>query len=141
MRTWRFITILLAALSMAMAFCYLLELATRMSFDGRLWLTTQALYWLFGPPLGAIIVGGAVMTTMILSFLVRQRRSAFWWTLLGTTSIVVAHVIWWIFINPVNADVSTESPMPYLQTGCDTKIRGNIPMRQERSCRLWGSAR
>jgi len=78
MRTWRFITILFASLSMAMAFCHLLEMPTRMSFDGRLWITTQALYQLFGPLLGAIIEGGAVMTTIILSFLVRQRRSAFW---------------------------------------------------------------
>lgn len=110
MRTWRFITILIASLSMAMAFCHLLEMPTRMSFDGRLWLTTQALYRLFGPPLGAIIEGGAVMTTIILSFLVRQRRPAFWWTLIGTVSIVVAHVIWWMFINPVNAEVSTWAP-------------------------------
>jgi hypothetical protein len=60
--------------------------------------------------LGAIIEGGAVMTAVILSFLVRQRRPAFWWTLLGTSSIVVSYVIWWMFINPVNAEVSTWAP-------------------------------
>jgi hypothetical protein len=110
MRTWRFITILFTALSMAMAFCHLLEMPTRMSFDGRLWITTQALYRLFGPPLGAIIEGGAVITTVILAFLVRQRRPAFWWTLTGAACIIMAHVIWWIFINPVNAEISTWTP-------------------------------
>jgi len=55
MRTWRFITILIASLSMAMAFCHLLEMPTRMSFDGRLWLTTQALTGSLGHRWGLLL--------------------------------------------------------------------------------------
>lgn len=53
LKLWRFFTLLLAALSMAMAFAHLLQLPPRMSYDAALWHNTQRMYQLFGPPVGA----------------------------------------------------------------------------------------
>ena len=39
MKTWRFITIMFAALSMGMALCHLLEIPAKMTYDKALWLT------------------------------------------------------------------------------------------------------
>ena len=46
---WRFITMVLAALDMGMAFSHVLEMPAKMRVDGRLWLTfQQRLYRAFG---------------------------------------------------------------------------------------------
>ena len=37
-KAWRLVTTLLAALSMGMAFCHLLEMRAKMSYDPALWL-------------------------------------------------------------------------------------------------------
>jgi len=61
-RAWRFITLLFVSLSMAMAFCHLLQLPPRMSYDAWLWRSTQSMYQHFGPPVGAIVESGAWIT-------------------------------------------------------------------------------
>ena len=83
LKLWRLVTILVTALSMGMAFCHLLEMPAKMTYDGALWLTLlQTLYGAFGT-IGAFIEVSAVLTAVVLVFLVRQRRPAFGWTLLG----------------------------------------------------------
>ena len=76
-KTWRLITIMLTALSMGMAFCHLLEMPSKMTYEGTLWLTLlQTLYKAFGT-IGAFIEVGAVVTAVLLAFLVGHRRPAF----------------------------------------------------------------
>lgn len=38
----------------------------------------------------------------MLVFVVRGRQPAFRWTLLGAVALIVAHVIWWLWVNPAN---------------------------------------
>jgi hypothetical protein len=110
LRTWRLITIMFTALSMGMAFCHLLEMSAKMTYDGALWLTLlQTLYRAFGT-VGAFIEVGAVLTAVVLAFLVRQRRPAFGWTLLGALCLVAAHVAWWVWVAPVNATMAPLTP-------------------------------
>ena len=109
LRTWRFFTITLVSLSMAMAFCHLLQLPPRMSYDGAQWVTTQSLYQMFGT-IGAFIEVGALLLAIILSLAVWRRRPAFQWTLFGTVCLLMAHVAWWVFVAPVNAVISTWTP-------------------------------
>ena len=40
---WRFTTIMLMALTMGMAFCHLLEMPVRLTWDATLWITTTRL--------------------------------------------------------------------------------------------------
>jgi hypothetical protein len=110
LKTWRFVTIMLTALSMGMAFCHLLELPAKMAYTGALWLTLlQTLYGAFGT-IGAFIEVGAVITAAVVAFLVRRRRPAFGWTLLGTLCLVAAHVAWWVWVAPVNATMAPLTP-------------------------------
>ena len=110
LRTWRFLTIILVSLSMAMAFCHLLQLPPRMSYDGAQWVSTiQSLYQLFGT-VGAFIEVGALLFATVLLLAVWRRRPAFQWTLFGAVCLLAAHVAWWMFIAPANSVISTWTP-------------------------------
>src|SRR5258708_2230966 len=108
LRLWRFITIILTALSMGMAFCLPLELPAKMGYDAALWVMVQhSLYRALGVEgVGAWIEVAAVLAAIVLSFLVRQRRPVFYWTVAAAVCLVVAHVIWWLFVFPANAEVA-----------------------------------
>lgn len=104
LKIWRFITIMLVALSMSAALCHLLEMPGKLMLDGALWLTLlQTVY----PPVfgtaGAFFEVGAVLTVVVLAIIVRRHRPAFIWTLLGALCVVAAHAIYWIWVVPVNA--------------------------------------
>jgi hypothetical protein len=109
-RTWRWLTIMLTALSLVPALAHLLEMPAKMTYDGPLWLRLQqSLYGAFGTFGGAFEVG-AVITTIVLVTLVRDRRPAFGWTLLGAVCVVAAHAAFWIWLAPVNATIAATAP-------------------------------
>lgn len=89
MTIFRFITIMIASLSMAMAFSHLLPLPARMSFGSPTWITTRRMFALYGS-VGAFIEMGAVLFAAILAYLLPQRRPAFRWTLAGAICLVAA---------------------------------------------------
>jgi Domain of unknown function (DUF1772) len=104
-RTWRFITIVLAALSMGMAFCHVLELPAKMNYPASLYLTIQhSLYWQFGSFPGIFSEIGAIVCAIALTFLVRKRRPAFNWTIIGVNFLTLALVVWFSFVAPMNAE-------------------------------------
>jgi hypothetical protein len=115
-KTWRFFTIMLTALSMGMSFCHLLELPPRVFFfDAQLWIatTTKGLYYLFGTVGGAVEVSSVVLA-IVLAFLVRKRRGLiFRLTLGGAISISSALVLWFVFIAPVNAELAKWTPTSF----------------------------
>lgn len=112
LRIWRFITIILAALLLGTTFAHVLELPSKMSYEASLYMTLNrpgGLYQAFGT-IGAVIEATAILSAIVLSFLVRKHRPAFQWTLLTTVCLTVALIIWFIFIAPVNAEISTWTP-------------------------------
>jgi Domain of unknown function (DUF1772) len=101
--TWRFITIIFAALSMGMAFCHVLELPAKMNYPASLYLTIQqSLYWQFGSFPGIFSEVGAIICAIALTFLVR--KPAFSWTLAGATFLALALIVWFSFVAPMNAE-------------------------------------
>lgn len=105
-RAWRWLTIMLTALSLAPALAHLLEMPAKMTYDGPLWLKVQqTLYGAFGTFGGAFEVG-ALVTAVVLMILVRDRRPAFGWTLVGAVCVVAAHAAFWIWLAPVNATIA-----------------------------------
>jgi hypothetical protein len=101
---------MLAALTMGMALCHLLEMPAKMTYEGALWLTLlQTLYGAFGPT-SAFVETGAVTTAVVLAFFVRKHRSVFSWTLLGALCLIAANVAWWIWVFPVNSAMSALTP-------------------------------
>jgi hypothetical protein len=104
MKTWRFVTIMLTALSMGAAWAHLLEMPAKLQYEGSMWLhLLQTLY----PPgfgtVGGFSEIGAVIAAIILLFVVRGRGRAFAWTVLGAICLVATHAVFWIWVSPVNA--------------------------------------
>ena len=111
MKTWRFITIILTALSMAAAFGHLLELPAKMGFSGAKWLDlNQTLYGPGFGTLGAFCEVGAVISVLVLAVVVRRRRPAFAWTVAAAASVCAAHAVFWFLVAPVNAEIAPLSP-------------------------------
>ena len=109
LKTWRFVVIILTALSAGLSFAHLLELPPRVFyFDARLWVatTTRGLYALFGT-VGAVTEIGSILTAVVLTFLVRARGAAFRLTLVGAILLALAFVSWVAFVAPVNAELAT----------------------------------
>lgn len=103
-RWWRLATILLVALSMGTALAHLLEMPAKLRVDGAFWLRLlQTVY----PPgfgtAGAAFEVGAVIGTLALAVLVRRRGAAFGWSLAGAAGVLAAHLVFWIWVAPVNA--------------------------------------
>lgn len=109
LKTWRFVTVILTALSAGLSFAHLLELWPRVFyFDAKLWVatTTRGLYALFGTA-GAVAEVGSILTAVVLIFFVRGRGAAFQLTLAGAILLALAFVLWVAFVAPVNAELAT----------------------------------
>lgn len=111
--TFRFVTLILIALSMGMAFCHTLELPAKLQYDGALYVTIQnSLYVAFGPPnIGAFIEFGAILAAIALTILVRKRQPAFGLTLTGTIFLLLAFpVVFFLFTEPANTVFRQATP-------------------------------
>lgn len=105
MKTLRFLTIMLVALSLGAAFAHLLEMPAKLAYDGGLWLhLLQTLYPAFGRVSGVCEIG-AVIAAWVLLVAVRGRPQAFRWTLLAAACLAATHAIFWIWVVPVNAEL------------------------------------
>ncbi len=115
-KTWQFITLMLASFSLSITMTHLLELPQRMKFDQQLWVkvtVVENVYKLFGT-VGAVFEIAAILTAIVLAFLVRDRGSNFYWTLGGAILLVLAFVSWILFVAPMNAEFAKwlTNPIP-----------------------------
>jgi hypothetical protein len=110
LRAWRFVTLLLSALAIALPFAHLLEMPAKRTFAPELYrVINQNLYWAFGT-FGAAIEVATVLACIALAFLVRGRRPAYALTLAAAVLVVTAHVVFWVLIAPVNAEIAAWAP-------------------------------
>ena len=112
LRIWRFITIILVALTMGSAFGHALEFPAKMNYDAALWTTiNQSLYWGFGHIAGPIEGVTVFLATPLLTFLVRKRRTAFPLTLAGTLCVALAFfIVFLVFTEPMNREIFQWTP-------------------------------
>lgn len=109
-RTWRFISLLLAALAMGMHLAHALELAPKLQWDAELYLPVQtSLYEWFGK-IGPIFEVGALVSVSILAYQLQARRPAFQFTLGSAVSIVLALLVWVLFVLPANSQIVQIDP-------------------------------
>jgi hypothetical protein len=116
LKAMRFAVLMLAALSMGMAFCHLLEMPPRLGWDAPLWIVTTVpggKFRLFGS-VGAAIETLAWIAAVALAILVRRRRpAAFLLTLVGAVLLVAAFAVWWIFVYPANVQIAGWTPQHF----------------------------
>ncbi|MGH3836214.1 MAG: hypothetical protein ACRDSF_10995 [Pseudonocardiaceae bacterium] len=102
-RVLRAVTLLLAALTMGLLFAHVLELGPKFGYPPELYVQlNNSLYAWYGPPLGALLYVGSIVTAGVLTWLVRRRRAVLAWT--GTAAILqaAALVTYFAVVEPVN---------------------------------------
>ncbi len=112
LRIWRFVTIILAVLTVGTSYAHALELPAKINYDAALWTTLQqSLYWGFGH-IGGYFEGITVLLAApMLTFLVRKRQPAFQWTLTGMICFVLAFfVVFFAFTEPMNREIFQWTP-------------------------------
>ncbi|HYH71293.1 MAG TPA: DUF1772 domain-containing protein [Methyloceanibacter sp.] len=110
LKTIRFIAIMLAALTLGLGFCHLMQLPARMAWDQYLWVgsTVQGgLYAMFGS-VGAIIFVGAVIALGLLAYFVHEhRRPGFQLALTAALLFALAMLLWWGLVYPANVQLAS----------------------------------
>ena len=114
MSVWSFVTLVLAALAVGAPLAHALEMPVRRAYAPGLYVTvTHTLYFYFGT-VGAAIELGALFSALIWIVLLLRSgvapRSARGWALAGVTSLVLAHGLFWLLINPVNQQFAQWTP-------------------------------
>lgn len=109
LKAWRYAALILAALTLGMGFCHLMEMPARMGWDARLWVGTTVdggLYVMFGT-LGAVIVVLNIVVLIVLAVWVwRHSPIVRWLSGLAALLFTLAFVLFWIVIAPVNAEIA-----------------------------------
>jgi hypothetical protein len=113
----RFVALLLAALTLGLSFCHLMQLPSRMAWDQYLWVgsTVQGgLYAMFGS-VGAVIFVTTVIVLALLAYFVREhKRPGFGLALAAVILFLLALVLWWVLVYPVNVELAkwVNGPVP-----------------------------
>ena len=106
LRLWRFLTLLLAALSLTMESAHVLELPQKMQYDAQMYSAVNTTLYRYFAIIGGVYQLGAILTAGFLVFLIRKHRRSFYWTAAGALSLVLAFGIWLAVVAPVNSEVA-----------------------------------
>ena len=106
LRTWRFITLLLAALALTMESAHVLEMPQKMQYDAQMYAAVNTTLYRYFAVVGGIYQIGSIVAAVMLAFLVRAHRPSFGWTVGGALSLVLAFGIWLAIVAPVNSVVA-----------------------------------
>jgi hypothetical protein len=106
LRAWRFITLLLAALSLTMESAHVLELPQKMQYSPEMYAAVNTSLYLYFALAGAVYQTGSIVAAAVLAFLVRRHRPSFGWTLAGALSLALAFTLWLAVVAPVNSEVA-----------------------------------
>jgi hypothetical protein len=112
-RSWRFVTLLLAALLTGLAFAHVLERPAKMLYDAALYVTCKKLFMWHGvrPNVGGILEPAAILATIALAFGVRKRKQAFWLSLGAGVALLLAFpVVFFLFVAPANEAFLAATP-------------------------------
>ena len=125
---WRGVTIILTALLVSLCFAHLWDLPARVAMTASNWLYAMKmdepiLNASAGPLLQIATVGAA----FVLLGMVRDDGKAFWWSLSAAMTLLVAFIVWWAFIYPVEMRLNNITP-------------ASIPMNWESLRMRWESA-
>lgn len=110
LKTLRFISLLLTALTLAPLYAHVLELPGKMTLSGAEWLAVQHNLY------GGFALSGAfseilgLLATLALAVLVRKRRLAFALTLVAALCFVGMLVVFALGNNPINGQIAAWTP-------------------------------
>jgi hypothetical protein len=102
----RFVSLLLGALNLGLAFAHVVEMRPKRAMSGPEWLTTQQAYRDFGRAAG-VTFPALLLSTLATLVLVRERRPIALLTALGAGATATTVAIWARFNQPVNREISS----------------------------------
>lgn len=106
LKAFRFVSLVLTALSLGGAFAHVLELPNKRVLDYEDYLfVQQRLYEGWGRVIGSVELG-ALLSTIAVFVLVRGSRASSIWTFSGVALISTALIVWQVWVGPVNVQVS-----------------------------------
>jgi hypothetical protein len=105
-RTWRFVTLMLAALSLTMESAHLLELPQKLQYDAQMYAAVNGSLYRYFAIVGGGYQIGSIAAAAILAWLVRRREPSFRWTIAGALCLLAAFAIWLAVVAPVNGEVA-----------------------------------
>jgi hypothetical protein len=106
LKTWRFVTIVLAALALTMESAHVLELPQKMHYDAQMYAAVNATLYRYFAIVGGVYQVGSIVVAAVLAFSVRKRRPSFRWTLTGAGCLLLAFAVWLTVVAPVNSQVA-----------------------------------
>jgi hypothetical protein len=113
----RFAALMLAALTLGLGFCHLMQLPSRLGWDQYLWVgsTVQGgLYASFGS-VGAVIFVATVIALALLVYFTREHgRPGFALALSAAILFAAAFALWWVLVYPANVELASwvNGPVP-----------------------------
>lgn len=105
LKTWRFLTLLLAALALTAESAHVLELPQKMAFDAAMYAAVNGSLYRWFAIVGGAWQLGSILAAALLVFLVRGRRPSFRWTVIGAVCLALAFGVWLSVVAPVNAEI------------------------------------
>jgi len=100
-QTLQALTILLAAIGMALSLAHALEFPGKRRLDREAYLKVQAIYYP-GFTIGGAFEPLAMIAAFALLLFTRLGTLAFWLTLAAFVALLLAHAIYWAITHPVN---------------------------------------
>jgi hypothetical protein len=117
MRIMRFVALMLAALTLGLSFCHLMQLPSRLGWDQYLWVgsTVQGgLYAMFGS-VGAVIFVATLIALALLAYFTREHgRPGVGLALAAAVLFAAAFALWWVLVYPANVELAkwVNGPVP-----------------------------
>jgi hypothetical protein len=109
-KTIYFLSLLFGALALAPAMAHLLELPNKINLSRDEYLTVQQIYR--GWNLLAIVVFGALLSTLALTITMRHDRKAFLFALTAFLCIVGTQIVFWTYTYPTNQITNNWTVLP-----------------------------
>jgi hypothetical protein len=109
-KTIYFLSLLFSALALAPAMAHLLELPNKINLSRDEYLTVQQIYR--GWNLLAIVVFGALLSTLALTITMRHDRKAFLFALTAFLCIVGTQIVFWTYTYPTNQITNNWTVLP-----------------------------
>jgi hypothetical protein len=106
----RLLTVLFTAVAMAAGFAHLLELPNKMRLSRDDYLVVQQIYR--GWALLGVVVVGALVTTLLVTFRLRARPPEFYLSLTAAVCIALTLVVFFLFTYPANRQTRNWTMLP-----------------------------
>jgi hypothetical protein len=106
LKAWRFVALLLAALSLTMESAHVLELPQKLQYDAQMYSAVNTTLYRYFAIVGAVYQIGSIILCWLLVWFVRTRRESFRWTLAAALFLTCAFLAWLAIVAPVNSDIA-----------------------------------